>query len=302
MWPGFEGSCLYDVLMHMFNKKLQVPIRDRASAVAFNFIMAIPAAAIFVFTLLPYFPASKSIQEQMFRFIGEITPNTESRQLIISTMDDLFNKRKTGLLSVGLILTIFYSSNAMFGIIRTFDATITTKAKTNFLKKRWRAIKLTVALIFLLFITILLNIGQGMLFAALFNGLKISPDNVTFWTDLLRWVIMLSLFIYSIAFTYKFAPSVDKRWKLITPGVIFSSLLILLTTSIFSIWATNFSTYNKVYGSIGSLLIVMILIYLDSFMLILGFELDVSIQFVYMKRINDPRKMARQNLRTAKNN
>lgn len=298
--PGFEGLPLYHVLAYMFNKKLQVPLRDRASAVAFNLIMAIPAAAIFVFTLIPYFPEAKSIQDEVFRFINEVTPNTDAKEVIVNTMDDLFNHKKTGLLSVGLILAIFYSSNAMFGIIRTFDATLTTPKKSNFLKKRWRAMKLTIALIFLLIITILLNIGQGILFASLFNGLRINPDNQTFWTELLRWVIMISLFLFSIAFTYKYAPSVDKRWKLVTPGAIFATVLILLTTWLFSIWAQNFSTYNKVYGSIGALLIIMVLTYLDALMLLIGFELDVSIQALCAKKANDPKRIERVKKRQAR--
>ena len=158
--PGFNGLCLYDVLKNFFGQVNRLGLRDRASAIAFNFIMAIPAAAIFLFTLIPYFPIAKNMQDQLFQFIQDVLPNTESRALIMTTMLDLFNKPKTGLLSIGFIVALFYSSNAMLGIIRTFDRSLLTKRKKSFMQKRLRAIKLTVVLVLLLIVTILLCIGQ----------------------------------------------------------------------------------------------------------------------------------------------
>ncbi|MEO8711353.1 MAG: YihY/virulence factor BrkB family protein [Parafilimonas sp.] len=278
--PGFHQLCLYDVIKYFFGQVNRLGLRDRASAIAFNFIMAIPAAAIFLFTLIPYFPIAKNMQDELFKFILDVLPNTESRSLILTTMLDLFNKQKTGLLSIGFILALFYSSNAMLGIIRTFDRSLTTKRKKKFLQLRLRAIKLTVVMIFLLIITILLSIGQGVLFTSFLKWIGLSVSQRTFWTELLRWLIVIILFFFSVAYIYKYAPSIPKRWKLWSPGAVFSTLLIVLTTWIFSIWAQSFSSYNKIYGSIGALLIIMLLIFINSLMLLIGYELNVSITYL----------------------
>ncbi len=282
--PGFSGLCLYDVARFFGKQVTRIGIRDRAAAIAFNFIMALPAGAIFLFTLIPYFPIARNLQDELFKFIEDVMPNSESRTLIMTTMLDLFNKPKTGLLSVGFILALYYSSNAMLGIIRTFDASLLTKRKRNFLHRRLRAIKLTLVLILLLIATMLLSLGQGNLFTTFLNWLGVNKTEKNFWTDLLRWIIVIILFLFSIAYIYKYAPSVYKRWRLISPGAIFATFLIVLTTWVFSIWAQNFSSYNRVYGSIGALLIVMLLIFINSLMLLIGYELNVSISYLKSKK------------------
>lgn len=282
--PGFSGLCLYDVAWFFVKQVARIGIRDRAAAIAFNFIMALPAGAIFLFTLIPYFPIAKNIQDELFKFIEEVMPNTESRSLIMTTMLDLFNKPKTGLLSVGFILALYYSSNAMLGIIRTFDASLIVKRKRNFLHRRLRAIKLTLVLILLLIATLLLCLGQGTVFASLLRWLGVGRAEKTFWSESLRWLIVIMLFLFSIAYIYKYAPSVYKRWKLISPGAVFATFLIILTTWVFSIWAQNFSSYNRIYGSIGALLIIMLLIFTNSLMLLIGYELNVSINYLKSKK------------------
>ena len=281
--PGFNGLCLYDVVRNFSGQVNRLGLRDRASAIAFNFIMAIPAAAIFLFTLIPYFPIAKNMQDQLFQFIQDVLPNTESRTLIMTTMLDLFNKPKTGLLSIGFIVALFYSSNAMLGIIRTFDRSLLTKRKKSFMQKRLRAIKLTVVLVLLLIVTILLCIGQGQLFTSFLKWIGLSNSQKNFWIDFLRWLIVITLFFFSVAYIYKYAPSVPKRWKLWSPGAVFATILIVLTTWLFSIWAQNFSSYNKIYGSIGALLIIMLLIFINSLMLLIGYELNVSIHYLKIK-------------------
>ncbi len=282
--PGFSGLCFYDVARFFGKQVTRIGLRDRAAAIAFNFIMALPASAIFLFTLIPYFPVAKNIQDELFKFIEDVMPNTESRSLILTTMLDLFNKPKTGLLSIGFILALYYSSNAMLGIIRTFDASLLVKRKRNFLHRRLRAIKLTLILIVLIIATMLLSLGQGRLFTSFLNWLGVSNAERNFWTDLLRWLIVVVLFLCSIAFIYKYAPSVYKRWKFLSPGAVFATFLIVLTTWVFSIWAQNFSSYNRVYGSIGALLIVMLLIFVNSLMLLIGYELNVSINYLRSKK------------------
>ncbi len=291
--PGFEGLPLYDVMRFFVRQVNQVGLNVRAAAISFNFIMAIPAAAIFLFTLVPYIPISKQFSAELFRVIRDITPDKETQTFIVSFLDDFFNKPKTGLLSVGFVLAVFYSSNAMMGIIRSFDRSLVDKHRTNFIDKRLRAIRLTTIVILLIIGTTLISLGQGTLFRMIMRWMNIQNTSVRFWIRSLRWIVIIALFLYSIGVIYKYAPSVKKRWKLLSPGAIFATFLTTLITWVFAVWVQNFSNYNKFYGSIGTVLILMLLIFINSLVLLIGFELNVSI--TYLKKEVEERKLKELN-------
>ncbi|CAN5532291.1 YihY/virulence factor BrkB family protein [soil metagenome] len=275
--PGFEGLHLYEVYRFFIEQVKREGLNTRAAAISFNVIMAVPAACLFLFTLVPYFPVAKNIHNELMGVIADISPNAETRKLIADFLDDFFNKPKTGLLSVGFLLALFYTSNAMMGIIRSFDRSLVIRTKSNFLGKRLRAIKLTLILVFLFIGTALISAGQGVLFNYIMDALNVQNENTKTLIQSLRWVIVVALFLYSIAFIYKFAPSIAKRWKLLSPGALFATLLMVLSTWLFSLWAQNFSNYSKFYGSIGTLLMIMTLIFINSLVLLIGYELNVSI-------------------------
>ncbi|WP_158559215.1 YihY/virulence factor BrkB family protein [Deminuibacter soli] len=282
--PGFEGLALYDVVQYFLNQVKRVGLNVRAAAISFNFIMAIPAAAIFLFTLVPYLPISKQFHNELFRIVRDITPNQETQKFMVSFLDDIFNKPKGGMLSLGFILAVFYSSNAMMGIIRTFDRSLVYRRRSNFVAKRWRAIRLTTIVILLIIGTILISLGQGVLFKSILGYWGIHNSSIRFWIKTLRWLVILVLFLVSIGLIYKYAPSVTKRWRILSPGAIFAASVTILVTMLFSIWVTNFSNYNKFYGSIGTVLILMFLIFINSLILLVGFELNVSISHLKKER------------------
>lgn len=286
--PGFKGVPLYDVLKFFLNQVNKVGLNERASAIAFNFIMAIPAACICVFTLVPYLPVSKLFTRELLRLTRDISPNQNIYNLVSTFLNDFLNTQRGSLLSVGFLLVIYYASNAMLTVIRTFDKSIYQhEAKTGFFKKRWKAIRLTLVVLGLLIGTILILIGQGYLFDKILTYMNVNATGI-FWFKVLRWLITLCLFYYGIALIYKLGPSVKKRWHTFTPGALVATFLTVSMTFIFSFWVNHFSNYNKVYGSIGSILMLMLLIYLNSLILLVGFELNVSI--TYLKDEADERK------------
>lgn len=287
--PGFEGLHLYEVYKFFIAQVQREGLNTRAAAISFNIIMAVPAACLFLFTLVPYFPVARNIHNELIGVIADISPNQETRKFISDFLDDFFNKPKTGLLSIGFLLALFYTSNAMMGIIRSFDRSLVTRAKTGFLGKRIRAIKLTLILVILFIGTALISAGQGVLFNNIMDALGVENENTKVLIQSLRWVIVIALFLYSIAFIYKYAPSVHKRWKLLSPGALFATLLMILATWLFSLWAQNFSNYSKFYGSIGTVLIIMTLIFINSLVLLIGYELNVSI--TYLKHEVEKRKL-----------
>ena len=253
---------------------------ERAAAISFNLIMALPAALLFLFSLIPYFPISGDLVSEIMSLFKDITPNSATYKFIKDILDDLV-KLHVGVFSFGFILLMFYASNAMISIIRTFDQSI-QEQKGFFLHKRWRAIRLTAILILLVIASLLVLIGQEEL-ADIIKGLFHMKKRAKIpWWGSVRWLIILALLFYGIAFIYKFAPSVKKRWSLVSPGSLMATALTLITTIVFSYWVDLFasSNYNKIYGSLGTVLIIMLLIYINSLILLIGFELNVSITYL----------------------
>ncbi|MDE1192370.1 MAG: YihY/virulence factor BrkB family protein [Arachidicoccus sp.] len=276
--PRNEKINFLDVVRLFAYHIKQQGLTIRAGAISFNILIAIPACLLFLFTLIPYLGNSGVMYGEMKNTILSFTPDSGARMLMLKFLDNIFVKTKNGFLSIGFLLALFYSSNAMMGIIRTFDRSVKKRARTNFIKKRLRAIRLTLIL-FLLFIgTLIISFGQGMLFHHIMHLLHIKNLKVQWLIKNLRWVVIVALYFFSISFIYKYAPTVAKRKKLISLGSGIATFLLIFSTSLFTFWAQNFSNYNKFYGTIGSVLVMMMLLYVNSFMLLMGYELDLSIE------------------------
>jgi membrane protein len=167
----------------------------------------------------------------------------------------------------------------MITIMRTFDKSILhiETEKRNFLKLRWEAIKLTVLIVFLVIASILLMFMQGTLLQWISGWLNVKNKTLAWVFELLRLTVIFLLVFYAIALIYRYAPSVQKKWKINSPGAILATLMIIAFTTLFSYWVNNIAAYNKVYGSIGSILILMLLVFVNSLVMLIGFELNVSI-------------------------
>jgi len=274
--PGFQQLPIYDVIIFFIRQVNRVGLNDRAAAISFNLIMALPASLLFLFSLIPYFPNANKMEMQILALFKDISPNSATYYFIKDILDGLLAKH-VGIFSFGFLLVVFYASNAMMGVIRTFDKSIEEK-KGYFLHQRWRAIRLTLLLIILVVVSIfLLLLGKTQLLFLLKNVFHLKSSARVIWWNDFRWIMIILIVYFGIAFVYKYAPSLTKRWKLFSPGAILATALTLLTTLVFSYWVNNFASYDKVYGSIGTVLIVMGLIYFNSLILLIGFELNVSI-------------------------
>jgi membrane protein len=209
----------------------------------------------------------------MFSLIRDVVPGEKNNHALITFLSDILNKPRTGLLSTGFILAMFFSSNAVMGIMRSFDKNYIGFKKRKGLHQRGVALRLTFILFILFFITIIALIMQG----AVLRWLGVTNEVVITLIHNLRWVFIVLMFFFSISFIYRYAPSMHKRWKLINPGSILAAFLMIVFTAGFSYWVSNFSNYNELYGSISTVLILMLLIYFNSLVLLIGFELNVSI-------------------------
>jgi membrane protein len=282
--PGFRGIPLFDVINFFGGQVKTVGLRERASSIAFNFVMAIPPAIIFLFTLIPLFPISKEFEQNLYGLIRDVVPGEKDNSVLINFLKDFINHPRNGLLSLGFILSMFFSSNAIMGVMRSFDKNYIGFKKRTGLQKRGIALKITMVLFILVLVSILLLVGQG----AVLKWLGIKSLTVRSIIVNTRWIIVVLLFFACISYIYRHAPAVHKKWRLINPGSILATTLMLILTLGFSWWVSRFGHYNQLYGSIGTVLILMLLIYFNSMILLIGFELNVSITSLH--KIADERK------------
>lgn len=275
--PGFEGLSLYDVIKFFLKETKDTSLGDRAAAISFNFLLAIPPFFIFLFTLVPFIPM-KNVEATLYDLALDLTPNYNIYLIIRDMIHDFLYTHRNGLLSIAFLAGFFYSSNGVMGIMRSFN-----KSKPGFRQRKWwqnriMALQLTAILVLLLLITVSLIIAQGTILRYIFNELNIENTFVRSIIDIARWVLIILLFFFINSFIYRFGPATTKRWKFITAGATFSTVFMILVTLGFSYFVNNFGAYNKIYGSIGTILILMLWIYFNSFILLVGFELNASIR------------------------
>jgi len=281
--PGFSGIPIFQVVSFFIRQVQTIGMTERASAIAFNFVMAIPPATIFLFTLIPYLPITQSLQQELYKLIKDIIPGERNNAVLINFLKDFINNPRNGLLSIGFILSLYFSSNAMMGIMRSFDKNYAGFKKRSNWQRRKAALRLTV----LLYVFVMASLVALIAREVVLEWLGIENASLRALLSNLRWSVIFLLFFGCISSIYRLAPSVHKKWKLINPGSIVATSLMLITSGALSWWVANFSNYNQLYGSISTVLIIMILIFINSLILLIGFELNVSIYSLKSARADE---------------
>ena len=273
--PGFQGFSVYQVLKYL-GSRFSVPgLTERAAAISYNFIMSVPPTCLFLFTLIPNLPfVSKSgLKRQLHGLIIDLIPSRANNHGIIEFVDSFINGSKIGLISFTILLSLFFASNAVIGLMRSFNKDYIGFKKVKGLKKRWIAIKLTALLFGLILVCLILLLLQNNIL----NLLGIKDLGVRHLILYGKWIFIIGLIFYSYAFIYKYAPSTQKRWKLVSPGAVIATILSIIATIGFSLFVNNFGRYNILYGSIGSIMVLMIMIFINSLVVLIGFEVNLSI-------------------------
>lgn len=274
------GYSFTEVFKAFVRQLRKTSLTERAAGISFNIVMAIPPTLVFVFTLIPYLPISKQFINQLFVLIRDVIPGEKNHAAIISFLKDFLNKPQNGLLSFGLLLAILFSSNAMMGVLRSFDKNYPGFNKRKMLGKRKVAMQLTLICFFLIFICILLLVAQS----AVLKWIGVKGAGLRSMLENLRWLLIILLTFYIVSHIYRHGPAVAKKWPLITPGSVFATTLMIIATGLVTYYANHFSNYNKLYGSIGAIFILMSLIYANSLALLMGFELNVTLSHLQQRK------------------
>lgn len=281
---GKDKIGLYDAILIFIRKMSNDEILDRANGVAFSFTMAIFPAIIFLFTLTPYiqnfFP--ELTNDEIIGFLKDILPSN-LYNAAETTIHDIISKQRGGLLSVGFILTLILSTNGMTSLMSAFNACYKTNETRGFFSIRFIATILIfiLALSFIISIALLI-VGQQMILDSDIRA--IINDNIS--VDLvfiLRFVFLYLIFQIAISSIYYWAPAIHEKWHFLSIGSVFSTLAIIVSSFGFSYYVNNFGNYNKLYGSIGALLVLMLWLFIISLILLVGFEMNAAIDKAKME-------------------
>jgi membrane protein len=250
------------------------------SAIAFSFFMALFPFALFILNLIPYIPI-EGFQLDFLQFVKEgVPPNTYDA--IYKIISDILNNSHSGLLSTGFILSIFLMANGLNGILGGFESSKHVLIKRGFLHQYLVALGMSIVLSVLLLATIaIIVVFEVVIQKTMIQD--ILSDRIPL-IILGRYAFVILMILITTSILFKFGTKHDKNRAFISIGSVFTTILVILDSYIFGIWVIRFSKYNELYGSIGTLLIMMFYIWINCVILLLGFELNATINRLRQKK------------------
>lgn len=273
--PGFCGKSLYCVGMFFLKGVKEGTVGIRAASVAFRFFMAVFPAFLVLFSLIPFIPI-KDFQNELLSLLNQILPQ-QAYELFYNIIYDTVLKRRSSILSIGFLLLIYFTSNGFASLIGAFNASYHTVKARNWFSERLVSFILVFVVGILLIVAIsLIIIGNSIIVKFISYFPFIDTVYVNILLTIVKWFIIILLYFVVISILYQVAPQKRAKIQLITPGAIFATFFQIISILAFSYYVTNFAQYNKLYGSIGTIIIVMMLFYITAWMLILGYELNLS--------------------------
>jgi len=279
--PGFDRVPIYNVISFFFKGFQRGSLVTRASSIAFNLCLAIFPTLILLFTLIPYIPI-ENLQDELLKLFGNILP--ENAYLAMeSTLVEVLTQKSGGLLSLGLIATLIFSTNGIHALISAFNVTSHSFDTRSWLTQRLISFVLVFILLFLLSIAIFLIVFSKAGLNKLIE-LGFLRVNIKFYLlEFGKWIIIIAVIFFAISFLYYLAPAKKTKWRFISAGSSLATILFIISSLGFSFFVNNFGQYNKIYGSIGTLIVILLWMYLNAITLLIGFELNVSISSANLK-------------------
>lgn len=283
-FPGFFKVPLWDVMSFSLKEFQRFDLMIRANAVSFSFFLALFPSLISLFTLTPFLknfllgflPADYSFDVYLQLEIQKIMPGIAGDRLF-AFIEDITTQPRIGLFSFGFLSAIFFASNGILALIRGFEKDeMPSFLQWNMLKKRIVAMLLTFLIGGLVIISVVLVI-MGSWLTDLWVTYTGSNKSLAFVLNISRWLVIIGLFYTCISLIYRFGAATRKRFRFFTPGSALATILCLGSSLVFSYYVNQFNTYNELYGSIGTIIVLMLWIQLNTLSILIGFELNASI-------------------------
>lgn len=277
--PGFEGMPLYDVLVFFFRGLFKGVITYRAAAIAFNFFLALIPFVLFLFTLVP-FVTSENYQADLLDMMVELLP-ANIYHMAESTIIGIVSRPSTGLLSLVFFSTVYFATNGIDAILQGFGQSYHADKLWPWWKQKLAALIMLASFSILIFMVMAL-LGFGKLVLDVLYQQGVFTSQVTlFWLSTLRWVLIFIFLLLSISSLYFFGQPKDRKrnkYRFISPGSLLGTILFIVGGLLLKLYFENFSRYNIIYGSLGSIAILMVWLYYNAIILLIGYELNASIR------------------------
>lgn len=273
--PGFGNLSVHAVTVSLINEFLEDSLLNKASSLAYNFMLALFPGALFLFTLIAYIPVN-NFQEKLLELLRTILP-TYAYLALETTIEDIIKHQNAGLLSLGFVTALYFATNGVSNLMQAFNNSSLILEKRTWLKRRSIAMLLTVVISMALIVAIVVMIAGESVISYLQSHIASKSHFWIYLLTLSRWLIIVAIFFVSISILYRYGPSHKLKWAFLSPGAILATGLAILTSWGFTYYINNFASYNKIYGSIGAIIVVMLWLYLNSLILLIGFELNASI-------------------------
>ncbi|HNQ12675.1 MAG TPA: YihY/virulence factor BrkB family protein [Bacteroidia bacterium] len=274
--PGFEGVPLFDAGKFFVEGIKNGAIQTRAKAMAFSFFLAMFPAIIFVFTLIPYIPINGFQEYLMFILQSAVPASTYSA--VSTTIEDIVTNQRGDLLSLGFFTALFFLTNGVEALIEGFNTTYHNIAIRSFWSKKIAAISLTLILTFLVLFAITLLILNQIISFYIDEKIVELGNTQKYFLMFGKWFILIAVCYSIVSFLYTFGPAKRERWRFFSAGSTCATFLLIGSSLAFNFYLDNFGSYNKLYGSIGTVMIILIWIFINCLMVILGFELNAAVK------------------------
>jgi membrane protein len=274
--PGFNGVPIYDVAVFFIRGLTEGYITSRAASISYSVFLAIFPFLIFLFTIIPFIPID-NFQQSLLGIIQDFMPQM-AYESVKETIIDIVTRPRSSILILNLVLTLYFSTNGVNSLIEAFNNTYHALETRSGFKQYLVSIAIVLINSFLLVIAIgLITFGSFLLAWILPDSIEHSVV-VVFSLEFLRWLIILGLLLMAISLIYYLAPARQKSFRFFSAGSMLATFLVVITTLGFNFYVDHFSSYNVLYGSLGTLMIVLVWIYINAISLIVGFELNASIR------------------------
>jgi len=265
---------LYDLLELYISGLIKGTLTHRASAIAYSFFLAIFPFLLFILNLIPYIPIDH-FQVDFWVFIdGLLPPGTH--QFFSDIFFDIAEKRRGSLLSSVFFLSIFLMTNGIMAIFGGVEFSYHIQLTRTYVKQYLYALMVAIILSLLVLFVVITFMGYEIYLVPYLEEINFLTDNETLLKiSKLGFVAVMTYIATSILFY--FGTIEGKESKFFSVGSTFTTILFGVTTYLFGIYIENFSQYNQLYGSIGALLIFLLYIWINSNILLLGFELNATL-------------------------
>ncbi|RZJ70180.1 YihY/virulence factor BrkB family protein [Flavobacterium sp.] len=276
-----QGLTLYELIEIYFVGIVEGALTYRAAAISFSFFMALFPFSLFILNCIPYIPIDNFQQDFMDFVAQNVPPNTYDA--VSKILNDILNNSHSGLLSTGVILSIFLAANGLNSILGGFETSHHVLVKRGFFRQYFVALGMSIILVF----TLLFTVATIVTLEVFLQKIKITDifsDTIPILV-VTRYIFLMAMILFTVSILFKFGTKRTGKRAFISIGSIFTTILVIIASYFFGIWVVRFSRYNELYGSIGTLLVLMFYIWINCIVLLLGFELNAAVNRAKHKQL-----------------